>query len=263
MNNRKSPRRRSPGLYIALLAGVVIVMISLRHCSVASPFDAPDRQRSGGDTIDVAIEYGPTTLYVDGDTLAGDGYDAIRRAAGDSMVLKFHPVASLADAFADLRNGLADIVVAEMAATAGIDSTFRFSEPVGLDRQVLVQRVDTPAVEMVTSVLGLAGKRVTVSADSPMLVRLHNIEAEIGDSIDIAVDSIHGPEQLFLLVAVGEIDYAVVNERTAAALAPDYPSVNIDKGVSFNQFQSWVMRADNPSLAARIDSAIIRMQRRK
>lgn len=244
-----------------ILGVILLAALSARQCSTPSPFAEKTIGHSSGDTIDIAIEYGPATMtQLAGDSLGGIAYEMLRAIAGDSMVMKFHPVSTAPAALDMLNSHKADIAVAEMATVAEFDPSLRFSEPVRLDNQVLVQRVDSATASPITSVLELAGRTVTVPARSHILARLRNIEAEIGDSINIVADSLHGSEQLFLLVAVGEIPYAVVNRYTAEALAPDYPEVDIAKNVSFTQFQSWVTRSSDSLFAARIDSAIVRFK---
>ena len=55
-------------------------------------------------------------------------------------------------------------------------------------------------------------------------------------------------------VAIGEIDYAVINESTAKQLAVRYPDVNVDTGISFTQFQSMIIRKDNQELCDSVNS---------
>jgi len=43
------------------------------------------------------------------------------------------------------------------------------------------------------------------------------------------------------LTASGEIERAVVDEKTARRLAADYPMLDVSVPVSFNQFQSWAV----------------------
>lgn len=247
-------------LLLTMLGGVLLIMFMLRQCSTPAPFIAHAPAHSAGDTIDVAIEYAPMSMYRRGDTLGGFGYEMLRQLCADSMVIKFHPIVSVTDAAALLRNGVYDMVVSDMPLTTDYDSTICFTVPVYLDRQVLVQRVDSTH-EPIVSALSLAGRRVAVAANSPMMYRLKNLGEEIGDTIIVVADSIYGSEQLFLKVAVGDYDYAVVNERVARRLAPDYPHVDIATGISLTQFQAWMLRPDNSRFNARIDSAILRFRR--
>ncbi len=236
-----------------LLLMAVGVMVMTRTCSHEFPPSRSDFFPAGGDTINVAIDYSPLSLYRYDDTLGGFNYDLIRMV-GDSMrrPLKFHPVVSLARALEGLAEDRYDIIVASTPVTASYRGRVRFTEPVYIDRQILVS-LDTT----VHSQLQLAGRKVSVVAGSPVADRLANLSREIGDTIYVERDSVHGPEQLFILAATGEIPMAVVDKMTALALAPRYPAIDLSTAVSFNQFQSWIMRPDSTdATAAEIDAAI-------
>ena len=76
-----------------------------------------------------------------------------------------------------------------------------------------------------------------------------SINLYLGSEIYIVVDETYGPEQLFLQVASGEIDYAVINESIATSLAQQYNgTVDVTTAISFTQFQSWVLSKKNTAL---------------
>lgn len=247
--------RRLP-LYLAIAASILLAVIILKQCSTEPPFSASVPGHSGGDTIDVAIEYAPVSYYRTGDSISGFAFEVFSAIASDSMPVKFHPISSLSDAISLLQKGVYDAVAAAAPMTSDYDSTITFTPTVYLDRQILVQRVDSAGNKPVNSVLDLAGKEVAVASNSPMLHRMKNIEEETGDSIFIASDSSFGSEQLFLSVAVGDIPYAVINEQVAKSMATDYPDVDITTAISFTQFQSWMLRSDNTAANRRINTAI-------
>lgn len=247
----------SAKLLIGLLAGVLALMFMLRQCST----EVTDNSRAfipgSGDTVNVAIEYSPMSLFRYADTLGGFNYDMLRQLlAREGRQFKFHPVASTASALENLDNGIFDIVVADFPVTAGMRSRYRFTEPVYLDRQVLVSSDST-----VRSQLDLAHRTIRVPEGSPVADRIRNLAREIGDTIYVVEDSLYGPEQLFTLTAIGEIPLAVVNSATARRLAADYPGVDISTAVSFTQFQSWIMSRNNAALADSVDAAIIRFKK--
>lgn len=251
--------KRTASLLVALLLIAIGAMWLLKVCShphyadPATAYDAP----SSGDTIDIAIEYSPLTFYQNGDTIGGFDYDLLRAIAREGgLRLKFHPISALTTALDGLRDRRFDIVVADVPTTAELREQFAFTEPAFLDRQVLVQRRDSSA--LISSALELAGKRVWVPAESPAVTRLASLSAEIGDTIHVVTDSLYGSEQLVILTATGEIDRAVVNEKIAKAMAADYPDIDISTGVTFTQFQSWLLRRDETALAARIDTLLVR-----
>lgn len=257
-NQRLKPKsKRLTGTLLSLLLIAVGAMWMLRICSHPRSASWPDEALvSGGDTIDVAIEYSPLTFYQHGDTIGGFDYDLLRLiAARGGLRVKFHPVSAVSSALEGLRSGRFDLVVVDIPTTSELREEFSFTEPAFLDRQVLVQRRDS--VGFISSALDLASKKVWVAAGSPAGSRLENLSAEIGDTIHVVKDSLYGSEQLVILTATGDIERAVVNERIAKAMAPDYPDLDISTQITFTQFQSWLMRHDEPQLTARIDSLLV------
>lgn len=150
-------------LYVILLAVVVAFMIALSMCD--KPVQDPDARPSGGDTLDIAIEYSPVTYYTYDDTLGGYNYDLLRMIASRvGCPMKFHPVVTLEKALTGLENGRFDIVVAQFPMTAGDTARFAFTDPIYIDQQVLVQQRGSQAIH---SQLDLAGDTVWVVKGSP------------------------------------------------------------------------------------------------
>ncbi len=249
-------------LYLALLLFAVLAMVSIRTCSSSSKsWRGYLSEHSDGDTIDVAIEYSPLSLYRYADTLGGFNYDILRSIMTENRVrFKFHPMVSLSRGLEGLEDGTFDVIVADMPMSADFMENFVYTEPVYLDRQVLVQLRDSTGRKPIESQLDLAGKEVWVPANSPIGSRIRNLASEIGDTIIVMQDDEYGSEQLFLLTATGEIGLSVVNERVAKALVKDYPNVDIGTDVSFTQFQSWLMRKDDGAMTDSINSMIVRFK---
>ena len=231
-------------LYVALLAIVVACMVALSLCD--RPKVAPEDRASGGDTLDIAIEYSPVTYYTYDDTLGGYNYDLLRLMSGKARCpMKVHPVVSLEKALGGLEEGRYDVVVAQFPMTAGDTSRFAFTEPIYIDQQVLVQRRSSHAIH---SQLDLAGDTVWVVKGSPMVQRIASLSREIGDTIYVHVDELYGPEQLMMMVAAGEIRYAVVNRSIARAMASRLPNIDRSVAISLSQFQSWMVSKDRQGL---------------
>lgn len=258
---RPRPFKIRPATLLLLLAAAIAAMYMLRQCSHRTPgiWDGTPRP-SQGDTIDVAIEYSPMSLYRYADTLGGFSYDMIRHIAGENgLTLKFHPLTALSDGLRGLNTGLYDIVVADLPSTASYGNEYRFTEPVFLDRQILVQKLDSAsAPPSVGTQLDLAGRTVYVTYGSPAAARLANLAREIGDTIIVCQSDEYSAEQLFLLTASGNLPLSVVNEKVARRLAKSYPLAHISTGISFTQFQSWVVTARDTLLAAKLDSLILK-----
>lgn len=242
--------------YLLLLLFAIAAMLTLRNCRAGSTYDR--NRRAGGDTINVAIEYSPMSLYKYGDTLGGFNYDLIREiAAGKGMKLKFHPLSTLALGLDGLAEGKYDIIVADVANTTQLENKVIFTEPTFLDRQVLVQLKDSITHKApITQQLQLAGDTVYVPDDATLISRIHALGREIGDTIPVKVIPEYGAEQLFVLTAKGQLPRTVVNESMARRLQKSYPEVDASLGISFTQFQSWLLSPDKRELADRVSKAI-------
>lgn len=239
-----SDKKRLTSIYVMLLFVVVVGMISLRRCGSGKGADA---EENGIDTLHVAIEYAPMSMYTYADTLGGFNYDVLRVISRNyGMPMMFHPIVSRQEGITGLMDGTYDILVADIPATLGNEEGLKYTEPVYLDRQVLVQQRDSAGNIAVKSVLELGDRTVWVVKDSPMVTRLHNLSEEIGDTIYVNEYDGTSSEQLFILTAIGEIGMCVVNDMTAKRMAQQYPNVDTSTKVSFTQFQSWLIRDDHP-----------------
>lgn len=252
-------KKGATGAYVSLLAGVLIFMFLLKQCSTPTNPFGNTGTLAGGDTLNVAIDYSPMSMYMIDDTLGGFNYDLLRQvAAANNLKLKFHPINSLERAMQLLDSGYCDIVVADIPMTADSRKRFLFTEPTFLDRSILVQRRDSADRKKVNGVLDLAGRVVTVVAGTPVASRIINLGREIGDTIYVTSDSTYSAEQLIMLVAGGEIDLAVVNEGIARRVSEKIPEVDISTNISFSQFQSWIVGHSNAALRDSINSMLIR-----
>lgn len=257
---KKIGSRRVP-LYLGLLILAACAMWMLRTCSVAVPSVASDNLPSGGDTIDVAIDYGPMSLFTYDDTLGGFNYDLMRAIArNEGLHVKFHPVTTPNQALDGLNNKLYDVIVSDLPVTLEDSGVVAFTNPVYLDKQVLVQRRDTAGKVAVKSQLDLAAREVWVVAKSPSADRLRNLAGEIGDTIIVREEPTYGAEQLVLMVAVGVIPMAVVNEKTARRVAADYNQFDVSTAISFTQFQSWAVRKNDVSLVDSLNAMLSRFK---
>lgn len=232
------PRRGSMLLYIVLLVVALGLMLSARQCSI-SRIGLPPDMTAGGDTLNVAIEISPTSLSLAGDTLSGAYYNLLRQTCvSHNLPVRFHPYTRLEDALQWLSEGRCRLIVGDLPVTAELRDSLIFLNPVGVDKQVLVQLRDSSAVQ---TQFDLGGRTVHLPAGSPYIQRLRNLSHEIGDTIYITEDPEYSSEQLVLLTALGEIPLAVVNSETASALKSRYPRLDTSVEISLNQFQSWAL----------------------
>ena len=236
---------------IALLLLAAAAMVVLRMCS--SPASNPMARAQGysqGDTLDIAIEMNPAVYALRGDSAEGRDYELLLAISRRHDVpMKFHPFVPLGHALQGLRSGQYDVVVASMPKTSELAEACLLTDPVYTDREVLVQRLDSSGAQPeITSPMMLAGREVWIPHLSPIATRLHNLAAEIGDTIIVRSDPRYSSELLVLLTLQGRVPRAVVSESVARAMAPDYPLLHCSLPASFTQFQCWAVDASRPAL---------------
>lgn len=250
------PKKKMMWLYIGLLlVAVALVFLLHRPARQDGPGPvAPAPGGSGGDTLDVALLYGPMSYYIYGDTLGGYNYDLLRLVSRQQGVpMKFWPVNSLDDALGLLASGRYDML-ASLPEDAAFKGSLLFSEPLFLDRQVLVQRKGADGSLAVNSALDPARDTVHIEKGSPIAGRIANLCREIGDTIYVAEHSDLSSELLTLKVQSGQMRYAVVNERIAKPLTEKFANLDISSPISFTQFQSVVTAPGDSALLRRLDS---------
>lgn len=232
-------------LYLLLLSAALGLMVTARQCSTNRIGERPD-EIAGGDTLNVAIEISPTGLSLSGDTLSGEYYDLLRDICRrHRQPVKFHPYTRIEDALSWLKSERCRLIVGDLPVTAEMRDRLIFVDPVGVDKQVLVQRADSNAVK---TQFELGGKNVYVPTGSPYIQRLRNLSHEIGDTIYVVEDADYSSEQLVILTAIGEIPRAVVNRAVAESLSKRYPTLDLSVAISFNQFQSWALEPSDSLL---------------
>jgi membrane-bound lytic murein transglycosylase MltF len=122
---------------------------------------------------------------------------------------------------------------------------------------VLVQRTEeaNQGIKPIRNQLDLAQRRLYVPKDSPAKLRIENLSHEIGDTIYVSEDELYSTEQLIIMVAKGDIDFAVCDLQLAKKSATQFPGViDIDTDISFTQLQSWAVRKNSPVLLDSINS---------
>ena len=242
----------------ALVLCVVALMYSLQKCSSSIPKNKY-YQRAGGDTINVAIEISPMSMSLSTDTIGGFYYELLNLIAKRNNVkFKFHEFIQLNFALSGLQCGNFDVVVADIPATKELKEKYLLTEPIYIDYQVLVQSKDSVTGHVnITVHHQLASDSLWVVSGSPFVDRISNLTNELGcDTIYIIESGEYSSEQLIILTALGEIKQAVVNSNIAQNMISDYPHLDINTNISFNQFQVWVINLSNQDLCRRFNKWI-------
>ena len=255
-NKPLKPKKGNSIIYIILIILVIIVMATLKRCA-SNVDESNGNDNPSQETINIAIEYSPLSLYTYDDTLGGFAYDVMRLIGNHfNKNIKFHPIVTLKNTMDDLMAGKYDMVIAQYPETKEDKDKYLFSEALYIDSQVLIQLKDSEGKTAVNNQLELAGDTVVIIKDSPMLQRIENLSHEIGDTIHVIVDENYGPEQLFLRVATGEVKYAVINKSIATQMAKKYPNVDCSTKISFSQFQSVILKKDEKALCDSLNNWI-------
>lgn len=252
-------------IYCSLLVLVVATMASLwpyrQEKQPLPPRDYPEISQEG--ILRVVTEYNPTGYFIDGDTILGFQYElcqAIARVSGLEVQMQLEM--TLDKSFDLLNRQTVDVIARNIPITTEVKEHYLFTEPIILNRQVLVQRTAAAnqGTEPIRNQLHLGKKTLYLPKNSPALLRIHNLEHEIGDTIYVHEDELYSDEQLIILVAKGDIDFAVCNQQNAEQLLNQYPEIDIQTDISFTQLESWVMRSDSPVLRDSLNSWLDRLK---
>ena len=252
--------RKLIGVYAGLLIIAVATMIMLWRLKTMPkaeilPRDYPEIKQEG--ILRMVTEYNQSGYYVAGDTIEGFQYELSQEIAKLSgLEVQTHLEMSLAESFQELEENKCDIIARNIPITSDIKEEYLFTEPIVLNKQVLVQRTEeaNKGIKPLRNQLDLAGKTLYIPKDSPARLRLQNLGHEIGDTISVVEDELYAGEQLALMVAKGDIDYAVCDQQIATLSQKQLPEIDIKTDISFTQLQSWAVRKDSPILLDSLNS---------
>ena len=252
--------RKLIGVYTGLLIIAVATMIMLWRLKTMPkaevfPRDYPEIKEEG--ILRLVTEYNQSGYYVAGDTIEGFQYElsqAIAQLSG--LEIQIFLEMSLAESFDMLEENNCDAVARNIPITSENKEKYLFTEPIVLDKQVLIQRTEAAnnGLKPIRNQLDLAGKTLYIPKDSPAQLRLQNLGHEIGDTIYVIEDELYSGEQLAIMVAKGDIDYAVCDQQTAVLSQKQLPEIDIKTDISFTQLQSWAVRKDSPILLDSLNS---------
>lgn len=246
-------------LYAVLLIVAVATMSQLwlfnQKPKVVLPRDYPEIKDEG--ILRMVTEYNQSGYYVSGDTVQGFQYElsqAIAKISG--LEVMTHLEMSLAKSFEELSDNQCDVIARNIPITSDMRDDYLFTDPIVLNKQVLVQRTAEAnnGQAPIRNQLDLAQKTLYIPKDSPALLRLQNLGREIGDTIYVIEEELYSTEQLMIMVAKGDIDYAVCDQQIARQTQKDLPEVDIRTDISFTQLQSWAVRKDSPILLDSLNS---------
>lgn len=238
-------------LYIFLLSLAIITMGVLFFINPHTPTirDYPQIRDEG--VLRIVTEYNQSGYYLSGDKIEGFQYElskAIAEISGLEVLIYLDM--SLEKSFDGLSRNQYDVIAQNIPITSDLKNNYLFVDPIVLNKQVLVQRTtkDNNNIEPIRNHLDLAKKTLYIPKNSPARLRLLHLQHEIADTIFIVEDPLYSSEQLMIMVAKGDIEYAVCDQHIAQLSQTQLPEIDIKTDISFTQLQSWAVRKSAPIL---------------
>jgi membrane-bound lytic murein transglycosylase MltF len=238
-------------LIIGLIIAIVSALMLPSKEKKGSARDYAAIEKEG--ILRATIEYGANSYHVnDAGEMEGFHYQLIKLFAEEhGLTLEVIPEMSQSRQNTLLESGTCDLIANGRLLTTDIDTTrMQYTRPVTVDRLLLIQRkadTDTLCPHLQTPI-DLAGKTICIPENSLFKQRIQHIMEEIGDSIYIREIPRYGSEQLMAMVAHGDICYAVCEENIVRTHLHQYPQLDAGLPIGFNQFYSWVVSAQSPTL---------------
>ncbi len=214
--------------------------------------------------LQVVTDYNTTGYFVSGDSISGFQYELLQAMAAEwGIEVSIDLENSLDDNLEGLDRHRYDMVARNVPLTTTLKHQYAFTHPLILNKQVLIQRKPeyNDNLPLVRQHLDLAKKTIYVPKSSPAILRLDNLSHEIGDTIYVKEDDVYGQEQLVMMVAAGQIDFTVCDEKSADELARSFPEIDVETDIGFTHLESWIVRKDAPVLLDSLNAWLSRFRK--
>ena len=241
---------------LLIVIGLPLTITQIRH---NTPSDYPEIAARG--VLRVGIVHSPLSYNVEGDSISGYDYELLQMLSRHSQLeIKIDSVSSVSHCMQQLDKHKYDIIAYPIPITSKIKEKYIFSNPTSLNKQVLIQRVDSTNSIAIRNLLDLHGCTLHITQDNPTRMHIENLAQESGNRIHICEKHNHGVERLIEEVACGKIDFAVCDKANAALIASQYNNINYDTDISLTQFMSWMMRKESTILCDSINHWLMDIQ---
>jgi membrane-bound lytic murein transglycosylase F len=225
-------------------------------------------------TIKAFINYSSTSYFIYKGNPMGFEYELLKKYCDFINVeLEVIPIKNMDSIFVDLNKGVVDIVAANLTITQKRLQEIKFTDPIIITKQVLVQRKPDNwkklkrselQNKLLQSPLDLINKTITVREESSFFTRLKSLSNEIGGPINInTVPGENTMEILIEKVANKEIDYTVADKNIAMVNQWHYPNIDANLTLSLDQKIAWASRSNSDSLTTSINKWLVEFQKTK
>lgn len=267
MKQLKKPNSKTIAISVAVAALAIITIVMIFSKLGKGKFttrDYPEIQDAK--VLHIVTNIDPVGYFVAGDTIVGFTHDLLL-ALQQYTDVKFDISVenNLDKSLAGLNNGTYDLVARNIPINASVKDAYSFTEPVMYNKLILVQRKTeyNDSIPPIRNHLQLAKKTVHVPNESPFILRIDNLSREIGDTIYVVQNNMYDADQLAMMVADGEIDFAVCDEKTAIKLAAVIPQLDIKTDIGFTHLEGWAVRSTSPALLDSLNTWIARFKQTK
>ncbi|HHU26482.1 MAG TPA: transporter substrate-binding domain-containing protein [Bacteroidales bacterium] len=256
--------------YSVLLLIAIAAMVLLRNYMIRSGgkplYERDWEEILASGELNVVTDYNSIGYFVSGDTVQGFQLEMMQALESEwGIGVNLFLENSLEDNVKGLHEQRYDLIARSIPVNMELREQVAFTIPITLNKQVLVQRKAefNDGVEPIRQHLNLAKKVIHVASNSPAILRLDNLSHEIGDTIFIVEDPTYEVEQLVMMVAAGDIDFTICDEKVALRLIHTLPEIDTETDISFTQLESWAVRAGSPVLLDSLNSWLTRFKETK
>ena len=208
------------------------------------------------DTLRVATLYSPTSFFMFREDTMGYDYSLILDFARDkNRHVEFTIAKSLEQAIGWLDSNKVDIIAYNVPVTSEYVERVYACGPEFFTSQVLIQPMER-GDSLICDVTELVGKSVWVLPNSKYEHRLENLNHELGGGIDIRLierDTI-SDDDIFEMVATGQLPLSVVSSDVAQLNQTYYKNVDASVQISFAQKSAWAVSQSRPWLGDSISA---------
>lgn len=215
------------------------------------------------DKLKVVMHNNSTGYFVYRGTPMGFHYDLVKLYAKERGVdIEIIVENDFSESIKLINSAKADICAFDVTQTNERSMNLLFSNPIGYNHQVLVQRNKygrngDDSSDYISDFIGLDNKNVYVQSGAIFKEHIEYLENISAIRINIIEDSLSIMEELIQKVSDGKIDYTVCDERIAQANSTYNLNIDYSKKISIKQKLSWALAIGNDSLLADINRWLI------
>ncbi|MFZ4582112.1 MAG: transporter substrate-binding domain-containing protein, partial [Paludibacter sp.] len=186
------------------------------------------------------------------DSVYGFQYEIVKVFADKLGVeLEISENDDVAQSVEDLMKGKYDLLASMIPFTVEYKEQLLFSDPLQVNKQVLVQRNDSS--KLIVKQYDLANDTIYLPVNSPYKMLISNLSNDIADTIYVSELKNSTTEVAVKMVADGIIKYTICSERLAKKMQLVYPTLNFSLAIGFQQEGAWTMNKKATELQKKLN----------